>query len=82
MFGTIDTWLIYNLTKENSYVSDVTNASRTMFMNIETFEYDDELFKLWDISPKKISFPKLSPLQNFMVLSPFQTWLSWDIQVL
>lgn len=65
MFGTIDTWLIYNLTKENSYVSDVTNASRTMFMNIETFEYDDELFKLWDISPKKISFPKIVSSSEF-----------------
>lgn len=59
VFGTIDTWLIYHLTKEHAHVSDVTNASRTMFMNIHTFEYDDELFALWDIDPKKVKFPKI-----------------------
>lgn len=65
MFGTIDTWLIYNLTKEKSFVSDVTNASRTMFMNIKTFQYDDELFKLWNIDSKKISFPKIVSSSEF-----------------
>lgn len=65
MFGTIDTWLIYNLTKEQTYVSDVTNASRTMFMNIETFKYDDELFELWNIDPKKITFPKIVSSSEF-----------------
>ncbi|KAH3676417.1 hypothetical protein WICMUC_002048 [Wickerhamomyces mucosus] len=59
VFGTVDTWLIYHLTKENAHVSDVTNASRTTFMDIRTFQYDDELFALWDIDPKKVQFPKI-----------------------
>src|SRR5699024_10260529 len=42
-FGTIDTWLIYKLNKRHVYVTDATNASRTMFMNLRTCEYDDEL---------------------------------------
>lgn len=59
MFGTIDTWLIYHMTKEHAHVSDVTNASRTMFMDIQTFQYDDELLALWDIDSKKVTLPKI-----------------------
>ncbi|QEL62856.1 glycerol kinase [Candidozyma auris] len=59
MFGTVDTWLIYHLTKERSYVTDVTNASRTSFMNLETHDYDDELFDFWGIDRDKIHFPKI-----------------------
>jgi glycerol kinase len=65
MFGTIDTWLIYHMTKENSHVSDVTNASRTMFMDISTFQYDDELLALWDIDPKKVILPKIVSSSEF-----------------
>jgi len=45
-FGTIDAWLVYKLNggpKKNVFVSDPTNASRTMFMNIHTLQYDDSL---------------------------------------
>lgn len=59
MFGTVDTWLIYHLTKERSYVTDVTNALRTSFMNLETHDYDDELFEFWGIDRDKIHFPKI-----------------------
>jgi len=44
LFGNIDTWLIWNLT--GSHVTDVTNASRTMLMNLDTLEWDDEILKL------------------------------------
>ena len=40
-FGTMDTWLIYQLT--GRHVTDVTNASRTMLMNLSTLDWDDEL---------------------------------------
>ena len=49
MFGTIDTWLIYNLTGGMVYATDYTNASRTMLFNIHTLEWDDELLKALDI---------------------------------
>ena len=46
-FGTIDTWLIWNLTGE--HVTDVTNASRTMLMNLETLQWDGEILGLLGI---------------------------------
>jgi glycerol kinase len=47
LFGTIDTWLIWNLTGQ--HVTDVTNASRTMLMNINTLEWDDEMLRVLGI---------------------------------
>lgn len=47
LFGNIDTWIIWNLTGE--HVTDVTNASRTMLMNLKTLDWDDEILKLMGI---------------------------------
>jgi glycerol kinase len=52
-FGTVDTWLVWQLTKGKVHVTDVSNASRTMLYNIHTQEWDDELLQLFDI-PKSI----------------------------
>ena len=49
LFGTIDSWLIYKLTKGKVHATDVSNASRTMLFNIFTMDYDPELLKIWDI---------------------------------
>ena len=49
VFGTIDSWLIYNLTGGKVFATDYTNASRTMLFNIHTLEWDDELLELLDI---------------------------------
>lgn len=43
-FGTVDSWLIWNLTNGSKHVTDITNASRTLLFNIHTLEWDDELF--------------------------------------
>lgn len=48
--GTIDSWLIYKLTGGKEHVTDVTNACRTMLMNIRTGDWDDEMLALFDIS--------------------------------
>ncbi|XP_037072166.1 LOW QUALITY PROTEIN: glycerol kinase-like [Pollicipes pollicipes] len=56
MFGTVDTWLVWNLTggvNGGLYITDVTNASRTMLMNIATLQWDDYLCGFFDI-PKSI----------------------------
>ncbi|KAI1933094.1 Glycerol kinase [Ophidiomyces ophidiicola] len=61
-FGTIDTWLLYNLnggTKKNIFVTDVTNASRTMFTNLHTLQYDDILTGFFDIDRSKLKLPKI-----------------------
>ncbi len=47
LFGNIDTWMIWNLT--GAHATDVTNASRTMLMNLETLDWDDEILKLLNI---------------------------------
>lgn len=49
MFGTIDTWLIYNLTGGEVFATDYTNASRTMLFNIHTLDWDDELLSMLGI---------------------------------
>ncbi|MEG0764133.1 MAG: glycerol kinase GlpK, partial [Oscillospiraceae bacterium] len=46
MFGTVDTWLIWKLTSGRAFVTDYTNASRTMLYNIHTLEWDKELCEL------------------------------------
>jgi len=48
-FGTVDTWLIWKLTKGKVFVTDVSNASRTMLFNIKTLSWDNELLDLFDI---------------------------------
>ena len=53
LFGTIDTWLIWNLTRGEVHVTDYSNASRTMLFNIHTLNWDDKLLKELNI-PKEI----------------------------
>ena len=48
-FGTIDTWLLWNLTKGQVHATDVSNASRTMLCNINTLQWDGELEKIFTI---------------------------------
>lgn len=59
VFGTIDTWLTWNLTGRKCYVTDVTNASRYMLMNINTLEWDDDLLSVFRI-PRK-ALPQIVP---------------------
>lgn len=48
-FGTVDSWLVWRLTKGTLHITDATNASRTMLFNIHTLQWDEELLKLFDI---------------------------------
>ena len=48
-FGTVDTWLVWKLTRGKMFITDVSNASRTMLFNIHTMQWDDELLQLLDI---------------------------------
>jgi glycerol kinase len=45
-FGTVDTWLIWKLTRGKMFMTDVSNASRTLLLNIHTLEWDTELLEL------------------------------------
>ncbi len=62
LFGNIDTWLIWNLTggvKGGIHVTDVTNASRTLMMSLETLQWDSEILDILDI-PRKM-LPEIRP---------------------
>lgn len=48
-FGTVDTWLIWNMTHGEKHVTDVSNASRTLLYNIHTLDWDEEMLQLLDI---------------------------------
>ena len=48
-FGTVDSWLLWNLTSGKVHVTDITNASRTMLFNINTLEWDEELLDIFQI---------------------------------
>jgi glycerol kinase len=48
-FGTIDSWLVWNLTRGQLHITDVSNASRTMLFNIHTLKWDEELLRVFNI---------------------------------
>lgn len=57
LFGTVDTWLIWNLTGGKVHITDYSNASRTMLFNIHTLDWDDELLKELKIPRKMLPKP-------------------------
>lgn len=48
-FGTVDTWLVWKLTRGKMFITDVSNASRTLLFNIRTMQWDEDLLKLFNI---------------------------------
>ena len=59
MAGTVDSWALWNLTGKQVHATDVSNASRTMLMNLDTKDWDESLLKLFDI-PRQI-MPEIKP---------------------
>ena len=59
LFGTVDTWLIWNLTRGKVHVTDYTNAARTMLYNIKELKWDDEILEILDIP--KCMLPEVKP---------------------
>ena len=63
-FGTIDSWLIWNLTKGRVHAIDITNASRTMMCNLLTGQWDDELLDVFGIPPRLL--PEIVPSSGIL----------------
>lgn len=59
LFGTVDSWLIYKMSEGRVHATDVSNASRTMLLDINTLKWDDELCELFKIP--KTMLPKIYP---------------------
>ena len=61
-FGTVDTWLMYQLSGGRIFATDYSNASRTLLFNIHTLDWDDELLSLFDIP--RCMLPEIRPSQG------------------
>ncbi|ESU36676.1 Glycerol kinase [Giardia duodenalis] len=73
--GTMDTWLLWNLSKEKSYLTDVTAASRTQFFNIETMAWDPMLLHIFSVSTEVLPVVWPSAGRIFGTLSETAGWL-------
>lgn len=58
-FGTVDSWLMYRLTNGESHVTDVTNASRTMLLNLHDLQWDPDMLSLFDVP--EVMLPQVLP---------------------
>ncbi len=58
-FGTIDTWLLFKLTNGEKYLTDYTNASRTLFFNINSLKWDQEILEEFDL--QGLNLPEVKP---------------------
>jgi glycerol kinase len=71
-FGTVDSWLLWNLTQGRVHATDVSNASRTMLFNIHTQQWDDELLALMDI-PRSV-LPEVHPSAHLFGQAAASVW--------
>jgi glycerol kinase len=58
-FGTVDTWLVWRLTRGRVHATDVSNASRTQLLNLRTLEWDDDLLRLFEVP--RAMLPEVRP---------------------
>lgn len=79
LFGTIDTWLIWNLTRGKVHVTDYSNASRTMMFNIDTLAWDDQILDWLDIP--KVMLPEVRPSSEIYGETDPQTFGSSQIPI-
>lgn len=78
-FGTIDTWLLYLLTKGSSYYTDYTNASRTLLFNIHTLAWDETLLDIF--GAKGLNLPIPRPSSSKFGTSDFDMLFPWPIPI-
>ena len=71
-FGTVDSWLVWQLTKGRAHLTDVTNASRTLLYNIHTGEWDAELLELLNIPPGLL--PEVRPSSQVSAETATELW--------
>lgn len=78
LFGTVDTWLIWNLTKGQVHVTDYTNAARTMLFNIFDLKWDKEILELFNIPESML--PEVKP-SSFIYGNTEKTVLGAEIPI-
>ncbi|KAL3460270.1 hypothetical protein BJX64DRAFT_188232 [Aspergillus heterothallicus] len=83
-FGTVDSWLVYRLnggSKANVFVSDPTNASRTMFMNLESLQYDNFLLDFFGIRGR-IHLPRIVPSSDVSAYGALSTGILEGVPIM
>jgi glycerol kinase len=78
-FGTVDTWLLYRLTCEQQYLTDYTNASRTLFFNLDQLQWDQDLLAEFGLS--QLRLPELRPSSDLYGSSNFAGIFARDIPI-
>jgi len=78
-FGTIDTWLLFKLTNGARYLTDHTNASRTLFFNLKTLSWDDELISYFKLAG--LNLPQIQPSSSCFGTTDFGGLLPHEIEV-
>lgn len=79
LFGNIDTWLIWNLTRGKVHVTDYTNASRTMLYNIQKLEWDEEILE--ELNIPKSMLPQVKPSSYVYGYTDAQTFGGAEIPI-
>ncbi|MCE7072245.1 glycerol kinase GlpK [Dyadobacter sp. CY327] len=78
-FGTVDTWLLYKLTSGAAYLTDHTNASRTLFFNLKTLDWDRDLLGKFDL--QNLQLPDIQASSSFFGATDFEGLLQTKINV-
>ena len=78
-FGTVDTWVLYKLTKGKSYFTDYTNASRTLFFNLHDLKWDENLLQLFGLNT--LNLPQLKPSSASFGQTDFNGLLPFEINI-
>jgi glycerol kinase len=78
-FGTVDSWLLYKLSGGKKYLTDYTNASRTLFFNIKTLRWDEELLDTFGLS--KLNLPEVKSSSYAFGQSSFEGSLPREITI-
>ncbi len=78
-FGTVDTWLLFKLTNGKSYLTDHTNASRTMFFNLKTLDWDYKLLEIFGLS--NINLPAIKPSASEYGKTDFNKLLDQELPI-
>lgn len=77
--GTVDSWLVYNLSLDHRHLTDYSNASRTQLFNINALAWDDELLKLFGIDPA--CMPTVTDSDGDFGMTDFMGWLEKPIPI-
>src|SRR5690606_22125684 len=78
-FGTVDTWLLYKLTKGEKYLTDYTNACRTLFFNLENLDWDSEL--LQEFGLEGVNLPQVKFSSSFFGSSDFEGTFTQELPI-